>query len=267
MKKNLLLGNGVNQNTDSKKLNNCKIKDRFTYQYLNELPSIKYDDLRLELKNAISMIDLCNGNIEQIAANAYNYVKHAFCTKVGYFSGNHEYRIKRFLRRVALNSIFYDNKSFIYLSICPEVVKTINLYKTIMTLNYYEYWDSKEKAIYLHGKVKLDSNEVDDYSSCIFSPELTVKKSVSISIYPSEHLYPADDFIPMGVDNLYKELDGLNSIDIFGVSPYGDKELINKLVNIPEITIYVYDSNEEEIELWKSKLPQSVFINSELFKQ
>ena len=55
------------------------------------------------------------------------------------------------------------------------------------------------------------------------------------------------------------------NIDIFGMSPYGDKSLIERISNIQKITIYVYNSKKEEIDEWKKYIPHAIFKDAKEF--
>jgi hypothetical protein len=268
MKRTLLLGNGINQCTSSHIFSPGLIKERFVYQLKTTYNEIEQSDLKEKVKNTISIIEesIDNSNIEVLAFILYDAVKDAFEKELGFLSGNHEQRLKRYLKRIALNSIFINNSTFVEIEITQDIKNCIMRYNSILTLNYYEYWDTDKRAIYLHGKIgkAVDGKGIVGYEKCIFSPLINKPKSKSETLYPSEHLYPSKDLYPMGDYVLYKDLDGIDSIDIFGVSPYGDNELIEKIDKIRDkrIFVYNYSSNEKEIDEWNKKVNNAKYSDS-----
>ena len=170
----------------------------------------------------------------------------------------------------------------------------MNKYDKIFTLNYIESWDKNNTCIYLHGNISkffqnyngqsvttnilIHNPEIKDYfkdnpvvldlGEIIFVPDnkkVNKLSYVGTPYYPSNTLYPADDLFLKESKDIYEDLDNAESLDIFGVSPYGDKSLINKLMKIPQITIYVHNLNELEIMEWKKSLPWAIFKDSSSF--
>lgn len=265
--KNLLIGNGVNFNSNSDLLTNEKIQNRFVYFFHLFIDDIKQDDLKYKLLESIDLIANFKGNIEEISAIIYKNIENSFSTSVGYFSSNHEQRLKRFLKKVALNAIFKMNNKVINIEINDKYVQRFNQYDTILSINYYDYWDKNNRAIHLHGKIEFDGDEIKNIEKCVFSPLINSPKSKSEVSYPNEHLYPADDFYPMDEYSLYKEFEDLSAIDIFGVSPIGDYELLQAINKVQNIKIYVYDLNarKQEVDSWKKILKQAEYIDSKEF--
>lgn len=73
----------------------------------------------------------------------------------------------------------------------------------------------------------------------------------------SENLYPAEDLFLMHPKNLYTDLDLVDELDIFGMSPYGDKSIIDKLNGKSFVRVFIYNKNEsenEETNVWENKL-------------
>ncbi|MCK9289403.1 MAG: hypothetical protein RBS76_05540 [Acholeplasmatales bacterium] len=66
---------------------------------------------------------------------------------------------------------------------------------------------------------------------------------------------------------LYKELENLKEITIFGLSPFGDDLLIKVIRNIPKVKIYVYNIviNFKEAKKWKEEIPHANLIDSNKF--
>ena len=270
MKKNLLIGNGINQCTNSNKFSSSQIRERFHEALLNNINSIPHENLKKHLSHSINIIkEEDNLNIEQIAAKIYEYIKNNIINEDGYFSGNDDQRLMRIIKKIALEAIFIENNKFINIEISTDIINIINTYENIFTLNYYEYGNHSIKAIYLHGKVtkSINSDRIGDYESCIFSPKLNEEKSIAEASYPSEYSYPAEDSYPSGKIILYDELDQLDEIDIFGVSPFGDKELISKIntINKKKIFIYNMNTNNEELLEWKNIINESEYLDSTMF--
>lgn len=169
-----------------------------------------------------------------------------------------------------------------------EYINKIEKYDKVLTLNYIEEWDKKNKVIYLHGNLKeycdigskiLSANndykkfKTKDYvkiyfRNIIFIPtnEFVNKEDyVSKGLLPSDRLFPAEDLFLFKTRDIYQTLDSIESIDIFGVSPYGDISLINRLKKIKIINIYVFNLNEKEIQEWEKHGIKYNFINSKDF--
>ena len=66
--------------------------------------------------------------------------------------------------------------------------------------------------------------------------------------------------------DLYAKLDDIEKLDIFGMSPYGDEDLINKITKIQDVTVYVYDlKNNSEKDEWIRKVKNVKLKDSEEF--
>lgn len=48
-------------------------------------------------------------------------------------------------------------------------------------------------------------------------------------VYPSDKLYPADDLFLYRPKELYVDLDSVDELDVFGMSPFGDESIIEKI--------------------------------------
>lgn len=66
---------------------------------------------------------------------------------------------------------------------------------------------------------------------------------------------------------IYHDLDNLNEITIYGISPKGDKLLIDKVANIPVVVIFIYDmiNNMDEVNIWKRCIPHAILFDSKEF--
>lgn len=269
MRSNLLIGNGINQCSDTKEFSANKIKDRFCNALRKNTQDIQFEELRrllIESEEVIRSKD--DLNIEQIASIVFSFVKERIEKENGVFTGNQDQRLKRIIKKIAIETLFINDDEFIDINIWPQVIVAIYKYQTTFTLNYYEYWDHSNKCVYLHNKINRPKNgsEIDGYEKCIFSP-INGIKSKSETLYPSEHLYPAKDLYPMGELLLYEPLKNIKSIDVFGVSPYGDRELIEKIrkINKKEIYIYKIEEHEEELNEWNKLVGDSEYLDSRYF--
>lgn len=272
MKKNLLIGNGINQCSNTDLLSADRISDRFylSLKQTNYLETETEIEIKSCLDRWLTLKPEKDINIEKIANNVYNYIKDNIDGgKEKFLGSNNEYRLKKILTQNALNAIFIQNNKFITIDIDKIIKDEIPKYDNIYTLNYHEYWDDLDKVKYLHGKIKLVTRLDKDLinpSECIFSIKDEEEKSKVDAVYPSENLFPAEDLYTGGEIKLYEELNKLDHIVIFGVSPYADRELMNKIKNIKEQIIFVYDNNKAEIEKWKENIGESIFLNSSEFK-
>ena len=90
----------------------------------------------------------------------------------------------------------------------------------------------------------------------LFSPSDTDKLQ-NASLYPSDQLYCAWDLIPAPDHSQdYKALETLDSLSVFGVSPYGDDRLISTISQVSKITVFILNmaKNDKEINVWKKML-------------
>lgn len=54
---------------------------------------------------------------------------------------------------------------------------------------------------------------------------------------------------------LYTELDKVNELDIFGMSPYGDQSIIDKINSKNKVRVFIYKKDgNEETKIWEKKL-------------
>lgn len=173
----------------------------------------------------------------------------------------------------AITAIFYDGKNRLGSKYNADLLPDFSKYDNVYTLNYAECWDRQDICIYLHGQYKMGFSgkmPVLHYSEerfngfkgyaevvdrlrplyemrvlytrdIVFSPEFHRKEAMmAIGAYPSENLYLADDLFLSKARKLYEELDDVHEIEVFGMSPYGDADLIRKLNQMEKVTVYVY---------------------------
>lgn len=284
MERNLLLGNGINAHLCIKELNVIDIANRFADSI------IKYNDFWDILFGVRFTPKICQElysrtekrGIESLATTAYEYLTN----KIENISVNDQMRILDSIICCAITAIFYKENIKIGNDYKIENLPDLSKYAHVYTLNYAEFWDTDERCIYLHGKydiasVKENSKEVllyslernigfcgynelvkkleDDYNmyelntrNIIFSPEFYKKSEMaSMGSHPSNHLYPADDLFLHKFKPLYGELNGIQNIEIFGMSPYGDDDLLKILNSMKNIIVYVYNyKDNEESKVW-----------------
>lgn len=272
MRDNLLLGNGVNQCTSKKMFSATYIKHRFykdlcDYNYSEDQKDIKLYFLEF-VEKAVNEIDN-ELNIEKIASRVYKYVKCNLTKNQEDFAGsNNDYRLQDIIKKIACEAIFIEKDKFIDIKIDKDIEKLIMKYENVYTLNYHEYWDRSNKSHYLHNRIKLipESTEIIDSSACIFSLKFEENKGVATSLFLGDSLYPANDLRPRGME-LYECLDKLDQIDIFGVSPDGDEELMEKIDRIDEKIIFIHKicENEKEVLKWKEYIGEAIYLDSDNF--
>lgn len=202
----------------------------------------------------------------------------------------------------AITAIFYEQNKRLGVNDQEKNLPNMKRYDKIFTLNYVEYWDKENRCIYLHGHYESDKvicnnkpllhysceryvgydgykelvQELNKkYNMCelytrpiIFSPEFYKKTEMnSLGAYPSERLQPATDLFSFDMPKLYSELDNINNLEIFGMSPYGDDDLIKRLNTMKKIIVYVYDKeHSEQTAIWDKVLscPHEIKDSSEI---
>lgn len=224
--------------------------------------------------------------IETLAGFLYEYIKRETNSK---WRDNDEHRIQDVISCVCLSSIFYQENGKISGGFDKTKMPPIEKYDYIYTLNYVEFWDLDMKSIYLHGRVdfsKLDNaknavlvstdrmglkeyamavdnirklNSVIEFhpNELIFAPDGIEKKKLFCvaGIALSENLFPADDLFIYRGKELYTELDKVDELDVFGMSPYGDESIIEIINSKKRVRIYIYDKERnQETNVWDKKL-------------
>lgn len=288
MAKGLLLGNGINACLGIDDLSVACIGERFKKNMvvysviIQNLFGVQIEDKFWESLGK----QPCELGIEVLAGILYKYVKD---NKKGVWSDNDEYRIQDVITCVCMTSIFYTESGKIGQCFDKTKVPSMIEYDYIYTLNYIEFWDKKYECIHLHGKVDLlklgdekrailvssgrmklegyakaveqikKTNNVIQFSpiDIIFAPEGIEKDRLIFvtGIFPSDKLYPADDLFLYRGKELYTELDKVDELDIFGMSPYGDESLIDRINKKKHVRVYVYKKIEnEETKTWEKKL-------------
>lgn len=291
MERNLLLGNGINAHLGVTGMVVAEIAERFTnalIQYNDFFDLMFGVRFTKELCHALfaRVNDL---GIESLASVIYEYIKRKImCTKS--ISDNDIMRLLDSIICCAITAIFYEGSIKLGRIYLKDRLPDISHFTNIYTLNYAEFWDATGRCIHLHGKYDLNLvkengkrvlhysaersegyegyNEIVEqlksiYNMCkletrniVFSPASQKKSDiVVVGCYPSEALFPSNDLFPHIPTPLYEELSDVRSIEVFGVSPYGDNDIVKRLNTMEKVTIYVYNSKiNEESKVWDSLL-------------
>lgn len=288
MDRNLLLGNGINGHLSIMGLRADDIAKRFAKCL------IKASDFFELMFNVRFSTEICGQlysktskrGIESLAEVVYDYIVGQLKSR----SINDRMRILDALICCAITAIFYEGNHKLGDDYKIENLPDFSKFKNIYTLNYAEFWDKESRCVYLHGmydlaSVKCNEKEIliysmernigykgyndlvekmqDQYNMCglysreiIFSPEFHKKDEMArLGSYPSEYLYPAEDLFLHEPRRLYGELDGIERLEIFGMSPYGDEAIIRKLNLMKNVVVYIYNmESNKETQDWDKKL-------------
>ena len=271
----LLIGNGINFCGTTNDFLSEAIAHRFgeviqkRISNHNDKEFVYFDGINKELE-----FEGYKNNIERLAYEVYEFV----CVKYKKYekkdlSINDEMKFISLIKNMAINAIFFKDSKFIENEIPEELVRKISLYVNVLTLNYFEYWDKNSICIHLHGKIRrpfyseLIHAETEEL---IFSPafnNITKTDVINLGAYPSDRLYPSEDLYPKEPKKLYKDLDTIQRIEVLGISPYGDDELIEKLKMIEKVKILIYDSkkNDDETDEWTKRVPSAEIVDASDF--
>ncbi|MFH5881216.1 hypothetical protein [Liberiplasma polymorphum] len=300
---NLLLGNGVNL-TNSNYLSSKEIVKRIekTLQsaiyFLGTQNNIVF---LTEIKNNFDFTRF-SGNVEELLFECFKLV---ITKRESYFKKMTEKRfleLLTLLKRVFINAMFVENNELIKVDIPKEIVYKIKNHKKILSTNYYEYWDDENITIHLHGKIDFIPFDKNDYTIEEDRMMFDIEYASAIDdMFIEKYHFPIESLdelimLPVGyqidknevrdIENkytqfgfmllertekveakdIYADLDSLNEITLYGISPVGDELLMNKLAKIPVVIIYVYDIvNNKEANIWKSNIPHATLFDSKEF--
>lgn len=258
----MLLGNGINSHLCIKDLSVENIAERFkknVFAYSIVIHSIFEVQIAEDFlkKSEMPTSEL---EIEILAGRLYKYIKD---NKSNVWTDNDEYRLQDLITCICISSIFYDENGKFGQIYDKSKMPFIENYDYIFTLNYVEFWDDEDRCIHLHGKVDLSKlcDKKDailvsagrmNYKECakavnyigktksviefspndiVFSPsEVEKDKLICVTgIYPSDKLYPVDDLLLYRAKKIYTDLDLVDDLDVFGMSPFEDESIIEKL--------------------------------------
>ncbi len=288
MKKGLLIGNGINDRIGITELKNSEIKKRFENNIIRFIPIIKglfgYVLSEEEIEEIRRRPE--KEGIESLADYLYGILEEK--GNVGWTT-NFKDLLQDFGACMAVNSIFFSDDGLIRHKYNETKMVPIEQYEELFSLNYYEFWDKTKLVKYLHGKVdltRMPNNEhvmivsdridlvlkerrinvdeigigkliVRDLSDVVFAPSrLDKNELINVGgLFPSPFLYPGQDIHPRSPRKLYAELDEVDELDIFGVSPHGDNSLIEQINKKTHIRVFVFQKNSsDEVQVWKEKL-------------
>lgn len=289
MDKSLLLGNGINIRLGIDSLKASEIRKRFSDNLKIYKPLIE----KMFDVNMNKIIEEYSNVAEDESIEKLVTILEESIIKnhKGYFTKNDEIRLEDIIVDIGLTSIFFNVKTGINLKRQDVALKLAD-YKNIFTLNYYEFWDENNICKYLHGKFDLSMydnikkkilisekwKDIPEYKKII--DELHKENDIDIlyrnntdvilsstnkhkdklnyvaGLYLSNDIYPSDDLLLINCKQLYKELDGIEYLDIYGMSPYGDVAIINKIKNVKNVKVYVYDKehHDDQLKEWEKIL-------------
>lgn len=285
--KAILLGNGINSKIKIDGMSQIDIQNRFFDNLIRYAPIIEnLFSVRISPDTVCHLYDkTTTENIEILAGKLYKYIKE----KKAPWWENDELHLQDTITCICILSIFYDDKGKIRPTYEKGCLPEFSDYDKIFTLNYFEFWDDSNICIPLHGYV--DYNQLKDcenafiYSvSRYYLPEYQlavnqmskngngvafdpfdivlapdgVSKRMLICIhglFPSDYLLPDEDIFPIEPKQLYKEFDDVTELDILGVSPYGDRDLIECINSIKYVRVFVHNrATSETTAIWDNIL-------------
>lgn len=303
MGENLLLGNGINLDLGISELRPEAIFQRFQDILIKTSPLYEFlTGKGFDMQICNSIFADCQSSaeklgIEALARNVYNYLKNTVK-----WSQNNERELKDFIAVSAINAIFYNGDSTI--NIAPitndtnkNKVATLKAYKNIFTINYAEFWDSANKCCFLHGNYilpefssigkdiilfcpyndasgtykriidRLESKYFmnEYFPEVVFTPLTDKQDSIYDGHVPCMNLFPGLNTFPSKIRQLYIELNDIESLDVFGMSPLGDDRLIQRLSVVPSLKIYVYNMDKIQVDKWNDLLNRECCVDSSSF--
>ena len=296
--RSILIGNGINARLKIEQLYTDKIFDRFVLNSKRYVPL--FNSVFSNKISATEIDNLFDKNnkkigIETQAREFYDYIKSVVQTERNIWSDNNEHRLQDIITCIAILSIFYDKNGLINPSIDRSLLPNFANYENVFTLNYHEFWDSNGFCIPLHGRVDYNALEnktnaflynykrmnLKEYNdgiekmklngiavafnspNYVFAPtDIDKRKLTCIAgIFPSDKLFPAEDLYLIEPKDLYAELKGVTELDVFGVSPYGDSDLIKIIDKMKNVKVFVYKKDTSpETAVWERYLVNCTYI-------
>lgn len=287
MKKGIILGNGINNRIGINSFSTEEIRKRFIENIRRYMPLFEasFDNCFNDTEIVGEIRASSNWGIEILAGIVYEYVSKQIGDR---WSENDDIRLQDLLTCIAITTIFLDYKGKRKVEYEEDKLPDFGNYDSIFTLNYFEFWDKKNVAKPLHGHIDLNrinddtnmlvsisrmnyekySSTVDELKKCnrvqivnlddiIFAPSSVDKNHLICvaGVFPSSRLYSAKDLFLFDPKNLYEELNDIDEIHIFGMSPEGDESLINKINTRKKIRVFVHNlKTNKETEKWENKL-------------
>jgi len=301
-KENLLIGNGINL-TVSDYFKNNQVAWRIKKMLPTAFDFFEFQYNVAFLKDLEENFDFDNytKGIEDLLYDCFKLIiekrKHEYFNKL---TKNKFYELLTLLKKLFINALFVEDNKLIELELPELIVQEVKSYNNVFSLNYYEFWDESNITNHLHGKLHyqpfnrddfgIDENKIDtdiDYAFTIdqmltcyyYFPITNLDELIMLplryhvdkkQVMDFQQKYRVNGFIiherfeEVQNRKLYSELDSLNSISVFGVSPFGDEYLLSKLSKIREVTIYIYDINNNitEVEAWKNRVSHAILKDS-----
>jgi len=298
----VLVGNGVNLNGKNwYDFSNERIVSRFA-DSLQRHKSILEGLFNVNICNIGDLAKTENGDgIEHIFGRLYNEIKMQYLSKTHAEElpvAVHQCMLDM-ITIIGIDAIYFTNNKINYPDIPYTIIDKLKKANKVFTLNYFENWDNLNNCVYLHGKYEpnlINANgtllcdkwrylncpeysqlieyghirsEINNVHELTMAPVNLDKHDIKV-IYPSDYTYPSDDLFPG--DYNYNELEQYitiinssgDSLHVFGMSPYGDKGLIERIGYIENIVIYVFKraQNAKLENDWSRLLPKAVFKDS-----
>ena len=296
----ILIGNGINR-LENNKFDSKSIAYRFervikkNENLLSKMFITNEESVDFYKKSECEQED----NIERLLGKVYNYIKRRR-TK---FTVNDRYRLIEILSSISIESIFIQNNKIYMPQIPSKFINLLKKYDEVFSLNYYDNINIQKDINHLHGSINIKKIKTSrelmicseflykynseyrkiideeyikykkifiDARNIILMPEIlnyTKQNHFGDGLYPDDNLYPADDLFPSsGMGDLYIKLNNIEALDIFGMSPFGDEDLIKKIQQTKNVTIYVYDlKNSSETEEWIKRVGNAKLKDSREF--
>ena len=115
----------------------------------------------------------------------------------------------------------------------------------------------------------FDIIQFEEFETLTMVPDVITKTAFHKGLAPSKTLKPGNDLYPRDDVDIYKDIASVTNLDIFGMSPYGDESLLEKIKQIPDVTVFIYDitspNGRNEELTWKKVIPHATCFNSNLF--
>lgn len=99
----------------------------------------------------------------------------------------------------------------------------------------------------------------------VFTPLMDKQDSLYVGHCPGKSFFPGPNTFLAKIPKLYVELNNIESLDIFGISPFGDVSLIKQLTSILDLRIYVYNMDKKQVDKWKELLNRDCCVDSSSF--
>lgn len=285
LKIGLLLGNGINMRLGITDLNTNEVASRFE-RIMKECIKPLCKEFEIDYSDDFVVDISCNNGIEHLVGEVYEYIK---AKKPGIWIQNDNIKLLDLMTAIGFVSIFFDEKGLINTTYNMDDIPSFEGYYRIYSVNYTEFWDTSDRCVHLHGRADLDKiKEEWDCLRCrnenvikgligltlpgiIFAPIQIIKADLDMvkGLYPSDNLYPDYGIYPNGGIKLYKELEEVDTIDVFGLSPYGDRKLIGVLNTMKKVRVYIYNmkNNNKDVKEWNNLLVcEHEFLDSSTFR-